>query len=727
MTESLNKVALINHCGKNSELRFSPDNKEVVIWSRVIFFLFVLFQAVPILASGPISLPELPHKESQSNSKETKKIVKQLEDPEERQKIIKTLKALASVQEMEEKKKSRSLVSYINPFIQLTIDSAAAFLYNLEKIPTAVSGYIDYFKSEQNREDFWKALVWLPILILIGIFFERVHLWLLRRFLEVRKLTAETLIAANRVANYAYLNLFLASLYPMLFLPLWVTNSSVRRWVVGFWIVIFTSRLLFLGKRTLLLPSVKPKEEHSLTTNICRYSVTGALGLMLVGGLGLLIEKVQKGEDFFLTPLLLMSVPLFILWIRKWHVKGMLVYLIESKSFTTSPKKLASLINICIRHLPSLMLILTVPLVIDWVFFEGILWNTYGMEIVITLLILQVFLKARRWIESLVHYKIPKFQSAKFQTFAFYLNSIRYPVTKGLQWAWYLSFFAALLAIWNHYFADSLINILFHPMAKTGTTILFIWGGIYFLWKALDWFVQLHTNPQTIKGKKRQPTVFAKTFGPMLHSVARWILVLVAIFFTLESLGVDLKILVYLMSALAFAISLGSQSLVKDIINGFFALIDGSFAVGDVVTVGSHTGTVESLSLRSISLRHSDGSLQTIPFSEVGNIINKSRDYAVSSIDVATSYKTKIGTVYEALNKTFEEMTNDPTFEKMILAPLSISGVDRLAETSVHVTASIKITPDPYKYFTKEFYRRLKNHMDALKIAPPIVFQEEWS
>jgi hypothetical protein len=96
-------------------------------------------------------------------------------------------------------------------------------------------------------------------------------------------------------------------------------------------------------------------------------------------------------------------------------------------------------------------------------------------------------------------------------------------------------------------------------------------------------------------------------------------------------------------------------------------------------------------------------------------------------IDVATSYKTKIGKVYEALSDAFAEMSTDPFFGKMILEPLSVSGIDRFAENAVHVSASIKITPDPYNKFAQEFNRRLKIQLDALNISPPIAFQEEWS
>ncbi|MCE3231715.1 MAG: hypothetical protein K0R52_1643, partial [Alphaproteobacteria bacterium] len=235
-----------------------------------------------------------------------------------------------------------------------------------------------------------------------------------------------------------------------------------------------------------------------------------------------------------------------------------------------------------------------------------------------------------------------------------------------------------LMAVWNQFFSSLFVSIVSHPVIKTMAAIGLIWGMTYLAWLGLDAFVGFHTKPQTVKGKRREPTVFAKTFGPMLHSVARWVLVLVAVFATLESLGFDLKILVYLMSAFALAISLGAQSLVKDVINGFFALVDGSFAVGDVVTVGAHTGTVESLSLKAITLRHKNGYLQKIPFSEVGNVINQSRDYTVVPIDIAISYKTKIGSVYEALARAAKEITEDPVFGKMILEPLSFSGIDRV-------------------------------------------------
>jgi small-conductance mechanosensitive channel len=694
---------------------------------RCAFFLLLfLFQLTPSIATGSFSLYESSQLESTPKSTETKKIIKQLENPEERQKILKILKVLATAQEMEEKKQPQPLITYLNPVFGWMKDTAAALVDNSGKVQAALSKSIDYFKNKENRVDFWMALLWLPALLLIEILFERMHVWLLNRSFKLSLMIKTAKRVINSKADYASYKIFLPFLYPIMFIPLYIANPYVRDWVIGFWIILFAIRLFIFEKKTLPIFTNNLNKKSSPLQNMGVYMTVGFLASILGLGLGLIAVKVHNGQEFYLTPFLLMSVPLFIVYLRDWQTKGMVESLKESKNLTTTPQKLAPLINIVIRYIPLLILIFTIPLAVDWIFFKGNLWKNYGVENIATLLILSIFLKSRRYIESLIYLQIFSPRTANDQFLKGYLLSTKTSVIKGLQLIWYLLFFSLLLVIWNKYLLGFLVDILSYPLSKTILIILSIWAVACLIWISINRFVDFHTNPQNIKGKRREPTVFAKTFGPVLHSVARWVLIIFAIFLTLESLGFDLKILVYLMSAFALAISLGAQSLVKDVINGFFALIDGSFAVGDVVTIGAYTGAVESLSLRAITLRHGSGYLQTIPFSEVGSIINKSRHYNVVPIDVATSYKTEIGNIYEALTKAAEDIANDPVFGKMILEPLSVSGVDRFTDNAVHVSASIKILPDPSNNFAREFNRRLKIHMDALNIIPPISFYEPW-
>ena len=706
------------------------SNDDEYSWKKTMVRVFILFLffflTTDSLASGPLSLPEPPVMESSPPSKEIKKIAKLLEDPSEREKLIKTLKILAAAQEKEEKKKGGSLVSYFTPVIQFALDSTATFLANLKKVPLIADNLIDYVRVEKNRDAFWVALMWFPLLIVIGGLLETVFIWCFKRRLEEIEQKTQAQELANNKSAYALMTLFFPFLCPLLALPLAVPNRVVGNWIMGLWLLLFAIRIFLLERKA--LPILPLPTEVAVSKKGPFLIVLAGVGLWALFAMGMKISLGIKnyGEDFIFNVILLMSFPLFALYFREWRVKKMPGYLKDSKNLSTVPQGVASLLNFIIRYLPWVFLLIGIPIIIDKVFMEGTLWENYGLESIGSLVLLTAFLTGRRQIERAAHYKMPKIQAAKVQAFTSYVAPLRVSFSKGLQWVWHFLFFAVLMAIWNYCFSDLFISIFSHSMTKTFTTIAMIWGIIYLVWLGLDFFVQFHTKPQNIKGKRREPTVFAKTFGPMLHSVARWIMVLVTIFVTLESFGFDLKVLVYIMSAFAFAISLGSQSLVKDIINGFFALVDGSFAVGDVVTVGAYTGAVESLSLRAITLRHNTGFLQTIPFSEVGSIINKSRNYNIVPIDVATSYKTKIGHVHEALTKAAEDMANDPVFGKMILEPIKISGVDRFADTAVHVSASIKILPDPNNYFGREFNRRLKIHMDALKITPPISFQEAW-
>jgi small-conductance mechanosensitive channel len=694
---------------------------------RILLLLFIIFQAAISHASGPLAMPEQPILETVPKSKEIKKVTKLLEDPLEREKLIKTLKVLASAQEAEEKKSGGSLTAYFMPIVRMVNDVTSTFFMSLQQVSIKFTEFIDYLKSEQNRKDLWLALLlWFPIFIVVGSLLEKLCIWFIRVTYQTRKKKKKSLTVFESKWNYVGAKLVLPFIIPVLYTPLLPIDSLIKKWLIVFWVILYLVRITLQYKREVpILPiSTSPEIINSISTT--RNSLFVLLSGILVLGMGINVWDFIHNDGFLLPSVLFILFSYLALYLFEWQKGDMQNFLNDSRALPTVPHIIAPIINILIKWLPRAVLLAILPLGIDKILFEGSLWNQYTLETIGSLTILMVFLYGRFFIDSIAHLNLPGV-SSKIQIIPSYVAHLRLPLVKVIQWIWHIGFFGALLCIWNYCFSSIFINIIGHPITKTITTVGLIWGILYLLWLALDFFVQFHTKPQMIKGKKRVPTIFAKTFGPMFHSVAKWIMMIVAFFITLESFGFDLKVLVYLMSALAFAVSLGSQSLVKDLINGFFALIDGSFAVGEVVTVGAHTGTVESLSLRAITLRHIDGSLQTIPFSEVGNIINRSRDFSIVSIDVAVSYRTEIGSVYEALSLVYSEMVDDPTFGKMVIEPLSVTGIDHFSDKSVHVTGSIKIVPDPFKRFAQEFNRRLKIHLDDLGIAPPTAYQEPWN
>src|SRR5204862_3371532 len=104
-------------------------------------------------------------------------------------------------------------------------------------------------------------------------------------------------------------------------------------------------------------------------------------------------------------------------------------------------------------------------------------------------------------------------------------------------------------------------------------------------------------------------------------------IVVLALLTILSQLGVNITALVAGASVIGLAISFGSQTLVKDIVSGVFYLVDDAFRVGEYIDAGKAKGTVEGFTLRSLKLRHQNGQVHTIPFGQLGQITNFSRDW----------------------------------------------------------------------------------------------------
>jgi small-conductance mechanosensitive channel len=646
---------------------------------------------------------------------------------------------LAAVKQAEEEKKEGGLISYLAPVVQGISEGIANLGHGLKKLFSVFHSLVAYFSMEKNRQDVWAALLWLSLFGSMGALLERGMRWCLRRYWKVRATKLALLSDREQKERACAVSLFTPFLLLPFLLPFFITfikSLSVTYWFMGLWIILYSLRA-FLLDRSLRLPL--PAE--GTAPSGLELQERGLFSIFLVGGLGILLtlsyvldiflDMHHFQKDYRVNIALFFSLPLFVLYLREWQSKKMPGYLAESSQLITTPQILTSPVNICIRYFPWAFLVLGTIFMVSGAFLNAPFAQSGSLGCILSFGILLLFLRGRRALNNLGNVQKvianrtlqPPRSPVLMPLLSLYLPQ----VARILQWGWHISFFAAFMMIWSQYVSGFLLALLSHPLIKTLINLGVIWGIMGLVWLGINFFVHHHTHPHLVKGKRIQPTAFAKTFGPMLHSIFRWVMVLTGFFMSLDVLGFDLKPLVYLMSAFAFAISLGAQSLVKDVINGFFTLIDGNIIVGDVVTIGNHSGTVESLSIRAIFLRHSTGALQRIPFSEISSIINNSRDYAVLPIDVAISYRTDIGHIYDALKRAGEEMVNDAAFSKMVLEPLTISGIDKFTDNAVHVMANFKIKPEFRDTFTREFNRRLKIHMDAANIQPPITFSEQWA
>ena len=188
----------------------------------------------------------------------------------------------------------------------------------------------------------------------------------------------------------------------------------------------------------------------------------------------------------------------------------------------------------------------------------------------------------------------------------------------------------------------------------------------------------------------------------------------------LGELGVNVAALLAGVSILGLSVSFGAQSLVKDVITGFFVLLEDQYGVGDVIRINGGaglSGAVESLNLRVTVLRDLDGTVHVIPNSEIKTVSVLSKDWArvVGDIDVPHDYPLE--DALETLLQVANGLHDDPAWQSKFLEPPEMLGVQTLSPTSVTIRVLMKVGPKEQWGVAREFKRRAKNALERLGIG----------
>ncbi len=167
------------------------------------------------------------------------------------------------------------------------------------------------------------------------------------------------------------------------------------------------------------------------------------------------------------------------------------------------------------------------------------------------------------------------------------------------------------------------------------------------------------------------------------------------------------------------ALGFGAQSIVKDVISGFFLLIENQIRVNDVCVLNGTGGLVEEINLRTTVLRSLDGVVHIFPNGSITSISNMTREFSFYVFDVGVAYKEDTDKVSQVLRDIGAEMQADEEFADSILEPLEIMGVDKFADSAVIVKARIKTQPIRQWAVGREMNRRIKKRFDELGIEIP--------
>jgi len=216
------------------------------------------------------------------------------------------------------------------------------------------------------------------------------------------------------------------------------------------------------------------------------------------------------------------------------------------------------------------------------------------------------------------------------------------------------------------------------------------------------------------------------TFSGAMKGASAFVIVTVGFLIALFVLGVNIVPLLAGASILGVAISFGSQSLVKDMINGLFILLEDQYGVGDVITANGEMGLVEKMNLRITQLRSFDGDLITIPNSSIALVKNHTSEWSRVNLAIDVAYKTDLDHAIAVIEKVAFKMSRERKWRELILESPKVLGVDKFGDNSITIRIWIHTQPLKQWEVGREFRRRLKYAFDAEGITIPFPQRSLW-
>lgn len=267
-----------------------------------------------------------------------------------------------------------------------------------------------------------------------------------------------------------------------------------------------------------------------------------------------------------------------------------------------------------------------------------------------------------------------------------------------------------------NYFTIEKILDWFFEFGETIINCILILVICFFIIKISRHGVEKFFSMQTSKGKFGLNERKSNTLCSIITSVIKYLFYFIALFAILVRLGIPATSLVAVASAGSVAIGLGAKSLMQDVIEGFFILLEDQFGVGDIVTIQGYTGTVESISIRTTRIRGFDGTVYIIPNGTIGVVTNMCKEYINAIVDIDIDYDENIEHVLKILNNEMDIAAKEIKGFQNPPVVLGVTGLNESAVT-IRITAACDIKEN-YR-IERELRLRIKNRLDKEGITIP--------
>ena len=212
------------------------------------------------------------------------------------------------------------------------------------------------------------------------------------------------------------------------------------------------------------------------------------------------------------------------------------------------------------------------------------------------------------------------------------------------------------------------------------------------------------TQSRTAQLREQQ----TRTVAGILYSTGSKVIWVVALLTALRDFGIDITAAITVAGLASVAVGFGAQSYVRDIITGFYIVLEDQYVVGDTVQIGDYTGRVEHLTLRRTVLRDGRGALVTIANGEIRMVSNLSRDWSQTFVDVSLTPELPLERILHALETAAADLRGDPAWSQALVDGPRILGVQRLDRNASTVRLQVRTAPTRQDEVARELRRRIQ-------------------
>jgi len=276
------------------------------------------------------------------------------------------------------------------------------------------------------------------------------------------------------------------------------------------------------------------------------------------------------------------------------------------------------------------------------------------------------------------------------------------------------------MTIIENFFGDFTWETIIKTGLRVSMLLLFAWVAMKVVQKSLR---RLETQ-LTKKGAREgePPSESEKRIETIVRLIRQACLLVLWLTFglaILKEFGVEIGPIIASAGVVGLAVGFGAQNLVRDIIAGFFIILENQIRVGDVATLNGTGGLVEKINFRTTILRDVGGVVHVFPNGGITSLSNLTNEWSAYVFNIGIAYKENTDRVIEVMREVGRTMREDSRFGRNMLEDLEIFGVDKFDDSAIVIKGRIKTKPIKQWEVGREFLRRIKYAFDENNIEIP--------